>query len=109
MRSSLVAAIVSCVDASLRRKARRFLVGLSSDELEFIADFLGSCILESLEPCRRQSRAELSARIAEFQQARLTRVRLQPEDQEHKMILLLEYLYRTGLREFSVPMRAGQI
>ena len=109
MQRTLVAALVSCVDGSLRGKARRFLVGLSSDELEFIAEFLGACILESSATCRRRSRAELSARIAEFQHARFTRGRLQPEDQEHKMILLLEYLCRTGLREFSVPMRAGQI
>jgi hypothetical protein len=102
VRRTLVAALSSCVDGSLRREARRFLVGLSSDELEFIAEFLGACILEleSSERCRR-SRAELAERIAEFQQARVTRVRLQPEDQEHKTILLLEYLCRSGgLREF---------
>jgi len=81
-------------------------VGLSSDELEFIAEFVGACILEgacifeleSAERCCR-SRGELAERIAEFQQARVTRVRLQPEDQEHKTILLLEYLCRSGVRE----------
>jgi hypothetical protein len=83
-------------------------VGLSSDELEFIAEFVGACILESAcileldssERCRR-SRAELAQRIAEFQQARVARVQLQPEDQEHKMILLLEYLCRSGRHEVS--------
>ena len=49
MRSSLVAALVSCVDRPVKSRARRFLLGLSSDELQFIAGFLGCCILESSE------------------------------------------------------------
>jgi hypothetical protein len=101
LRNALVAALSSCADGSLRREARRFLAGLSSDELEFIAEFLGACILDAacILECR-QSRAELAVRIAEFQHARVTSVRLQPEDREHKTILLLEYLCRSGLREF---------
>jgi hypothetical protein len=107
VRNTLVAALSSCVDGSLRRQARRFLVGLSSDELEYIAEFAGACILEaacileleSSERCR-QSRGELAERIAEFQQTRVARVRPEPEDSEHKMILLLEYLCRSGQREF---------
>ena len=82
-------------------------MGLSCDELEFIAEFVGACILEGVcilelespERCRH-SRAELAQRIAEFQLACIARVRLQPEDHEHKTILLLEYLCRSGLREF---------
>ena len=80
MRSALVTALLACSDSSLKIKARRFLQGLSSDELQFIAEYLGACILESTRPC------EGSAGYC-------------PEtpDQDHKMILLLEYLRRSGL------------
>jgi hypothetical protein len=72
--------LLACSDSSLKIKARRFLQGLSSDELQFIAEYLGACILESTGPYRG------SAGYC-------------PEtpDQDHKMILLLEYLRRSGL------------
>ena len=80
MRIALVTALLACSDSSLKAKARRFLQGLSSDELQFIAEYLGGCILESVGPCQG------SAGYC-------------PEtpDQDHKMILLLEYLRRSGL------------
>jgi hypothetical protein len=106
VRSALVAALASCADAHVRSRARRFLCGLSSDELQFIAEFLGSCILESAQrsPC---SRAQIAERIAEFQQARSGCSACSP-DQEHKMILLLEFLCRNSLQHASLPLRAGQ-
>jgi hypothetical protein len=82
-------------------------VGLSSDELQFIAEFLGACILESTEK-GRYSRSELAERIAQFQRGRR---RCSPgcsEDQDHKMILLLEYLCRRDSPRFSLALRAGQ-
>ena len=106
MRSTLVAALVSCADRPLKPEARRFLTGLSADELQFIAEFLGACILESTDK-GRCSRAELAERIAQFQRGRL---RCSPgcsEDQDHKMILLLEYLCRSGAPRFSLAMPAG--
>jgi hypothetical protein len=90
VRNSLVAALVECADQPLKSKARRFLAGLSSDELQFIAEFLGSCILDAPVHCAR-NRAELAERIARFQQAPADCARTR-SDQEHKMILLLEYL-----------------
>ena len=107
MRNTLVAALVSCADRPLKPKARQFLVGLSSDELQFIAEFLGACILEPTEK-GRYSRSELAERIAQFQRARL---RCSPgcsEDQDHKMILLLEYLCRSGSPRIALAMRATQ-
>ena len=47
MRKSLVAALAASVDLPRRSKARRFLSGLSLDELQFIAGFMGSRILDS--------------------------------------------------------------
>ena len=106
MRNSLVAALVACADQPLKAKARRFLAGLSSDELQFIAEFLGSCILESQARCARD-RAELAERIARFQQARTNRARKLAPDQELKMILLLEYLCCSGIQKLSMTARAG--
>ena len=106
MQKALVAALVSCADRPLKPKARRFLVGLSSDELQFIAEFLGACILESTEEgcC---SRSELAERIAEFQRGRLRCPPGCSADQDHKMIVLLEYLCRSGSPRISLAMRAG--
>jgi len=58
--------------------------------MQFIAVYLGACILES---SRRSycSRAELARRIADFK-----RTRRRAADWDHKAILLLEYLCRTG-------------
>jgi len=68
VRSTLVAALVSCADSPHRATARRFVQGLSSDELQFIAGFLGACVLEtSRNTC--VSRAQWADRIARYQQA----------------------------------------
>lgn len=104
MRSSLVAALVSCADGPFRSRARRFLLGLSRDELQFIAEFLGSYILESAGSCC--SRAELARRIAEFQESRAGSARC-ASDQDHKMILLLEFLRQSARRQFAMPLKAG--
>lgn len=84
MRSTLVAALVACADSPWKAKARRFLCGLSSDELQYIAGFLGGCILEcagtasGADDCRHSS-----------------------EDRALKMILVQEYLSRAGVRGSS--------
>ena len=106
MRNTLVAALVACADQPLKSEARRFLAGLSSDELQFIAEFLGSCVLESQVRCAR-NRSELAERIARFQKSRADRVRMHTTDQELKMILLLEYLCRSGVQEFRMSAGAG--
>jgi len=94
LRNCLVTALVSCADTPLKAKARRFLRGLSSDELQFIAEFLGSCILEAPEPCA----SGLARQIASFQLARSrsSKTQIRVADHEHKMILVLEYLRRSG-------------
>jgi hypothetical protein len=93
-----------------KSKARRFLQGLSADELQYIAEFLGSCILEHSEPTAF-SRKQLADGIAEFERCRAGRPRrARPgalNDQEHKMILLLEYLSRCGVPRVSMAAHAG--
>ena len=86
MRTTLISAISARSEDALQRKARRFLQGLSTDELQYIADFLGACALESA-----WSGSEMSSSIAQFGRVRAaTSAAL--SDQEHKMILLMEYL-----------------
>ena len=107
MQDALVAALVSRADRPLKPKARRFLVGLSFDELQFIAEFLGASILESTEE-GRCSRSELAERIAQFQRGRRRCSSGCSEDQDHKMILVLEYLCRSGSPRISLAVRVGQ-
>ena len=106
MQNTLVAALVSCADRPLKPKARQFLLGLSADELQFIAEFLGACILESTER-GRYSRTELAERIAQFQRGRLRCPPGCSEDQDHKMILVLEYLCRSGSPRIALALPAG--
>jgi hypothetical protein len=106
VRNSLLAALVACADQPLKSEARRFLAGLSADELQFIAGFLGSCVLESQQRCAR-NRAELAERIARFQELPADRAPRRTTDQELKMILLLEYLCRSGVQELRIPASAG--
>ena len=90
MRKSLVAALVACAEQPLKLDARRFLIGLSSDELEFIAEFLGSCILETEHPLA-PSRAEFAERITLFRHTHAS------AGIDCKLILLREYLCRLGV------------
>jgi hypothetical protein len=91
VRSPLVAALVSCADSPHKSQARRFLQGLSADELQFIAGFLGACVLDSEgQPCI--SRAQWAERITRYQTAPDGFRAPRSADREHKMILLLEYL-----------------
>ena len=104
MPDTLVAALASCAKEPFRTQTLRFLQGLSSDELLFLVDFVGSSLVESFWPCR-YTRAELAERIAAFQEMR--RASCAAPDQDHKMILLLEFLSLSGLDRHGVPVRAA--
>jgi hypothetical protein len=100
-----------CVEDLQRREIRRFLQGLATDELQYIAEFLGSCILESGGRCHC-SRSQLAEAIKQFDRTRRGSIAAahapQDQDQEHKMILLLEYLCRSGLTQYTLAVGAGQ-
>lgn len=104
MRSDLLAALLSYAERPRQSGVSRFLLGLSSDELQFLAEFLGSSILESskISAC---SRGELARRIARFQL--ISTSEGPTPDQEHKMILLLEFLCRSGLQLVPARVRAS--
>jgi hypothetical protein len=108
-KSVLVSALSACADELQQRDARRFLQGLAKDELQYIAEFLGSCILES-QGHFLSSRTQLVEAIKQFDRSRRATsggsAASAVQDQEHKMILLLEYLCRSGLTRFSMGVGA---
>jgi hypothetical protein len=105
LRTALISAITACADERLQKRARWFLQGLSNDELQYIAEFLGACVLESSghEAC---SRRQLADGIAHFDRSRSALGGL--DDQDHKMIVLLEYLCRCRLTRYSLALGAGR-
>ena len=110
-KSALVRALAACVDDLQKRQIRRFLLGLATDELQYIAEFLGSCILESGGRCCT-SRTQVAEAIKQFERSRrlaqtVTCVSASIQDNEHKMILLLEYLGCSGLQKASMTARAN--
>ena len=102
MKTILVRSLCYMVSDQQRRKARQFLLGLSTDELQYIAEFLGSCVLESEQPYR-WTRAQLSRNIQRFDRCQTNSA----ADRQHKMILLLEFLCRCDIGSASMPARAG--
>ncbi len=83
MRNSLVAALAACAEISLRPRARRFLSGLSCDELEFIAGFFGGWILEAND---REEAGDAGKRTRTDGRGATV------SDLDHKLILVHEYL-----------------
>src|SRR5689334_22479251 len=103
MKTILVKSLSVVVPDPQRRKARQFLLGLSTDELQYIAEFLGSCILES-EHMYAWTRPQLSHGIQRFDHSQKKSV----ADRDHKMILLMEFLSRCGVGAGPIPSRAGR-
>jgi len=101
VRNALVAALASYTGSRQRSQSLRFLQGLSGDELQYIAEFLGSCILESTEGLPT-NRARLAEQVVYYGRSRHCRPAAL-DDQDHKTILLLEFLYRGGLRLLAMP------
>ncbi len=94
MRDSLLAALTACAEMPLRPKARRFLSGLSFDELEFIAGFFGGWILEANVSCEAPPASRKATGFG---------TGLPAADLAHKLILVNEYLCHAGM-----PHLAGQ-
>lgn len=96
-------ALCAMVCDSNRRRARLFLQGLSTSEMEYIAEFMGCCAIEDKSPCR-WSRTELSQAIERFEQSQ----RRSPQDCAHRMVLLFEYLCRTVPMVRALTARVSQ-
>ena len=93
-RNTLVAALVACSDETVKTRARRFLLGLSCDELQFIAEFLGACILESSDDVAR------AADAVHAYQSRMAR-------DDDKIPILREFLGLCGRRSMVMRRNAS--
>ena len=87
---TLVNAVSSLSTASRREAARRFLEGLSGDELEYIAAYFGARLIESRPISPALTRDEIALCIQRYD-----RVAGPPSSaarSTHRMMILLEYL-----------------
>ena len=93
-RVSLVKALSTVALLDRRKTARRFLQGLSTEELRYIASYFGACLLESAVHGQPVSRDQIAWDIVQYECCcrGQTECRWRDVDAEHKMILLLEYL-----------------
>jgi hypothetical protein len=84
----------------MKFRARRFLLGLSSDELQFIAGYFGACILASGDgtACGDTEPAGRIVRFPSYGAARIA------ADRELKLILLREYLCHAGVQAVPIPI-----
>jgi hypothetical protein len=87
VRSALVAALVAYAARKARSQLRRFLAGLSADELEFLAGFQGARILEGCSGAIPGGPSHPADYIAREAGGR-------GPDLDHKIIVLREYLAR---------------
>jgi hypothetical protein len=100
-RTALVQALSAIAEDTRRNAARRFLEGLSSDELRYIAEFFGaSCLDPDLKP--GQSRYLAARCIERFQSTHGASACA-----NHKMILLLEFLSLNTVRAGSFRAVGG--
>jgi hypothetical protein len=99
VRDALVAALAACANnLPSRWRTRRFLTGLSGDELQFIAEYLGSRILGSWGGGQGVENRSAEPGVAACRS----------RDREHKMILLMEFLGRSGIRPANMRAHASR-
>lgn len=106
-RASLVKALSVVALSDRRLVARRFLQGLSTEELRYIAGYLGACLLESAGRSVPASRDEVAWEIVQYECCQKHGTcNCLPHASEHKMILLLEFLSSCRCR-VAVKIAAG--
>src|SRR5436190_18056312 len=102
MNTILVRSLAAMVADKQKRRARQFLLGLSTSELQYIASFLGACILESEHPYQ-WSRAQVTAGIERFAELQTC------NDRQHNMLLLHEFLSRCNTGAAPATARTGPL
>jgi hypothetical protein len=84
-----------------RETARRFLEGLSTDELLYIAEYVGAQIIDADPAWADCDRNEAAHRIERYQATRGC-CELAGGDIAHKMIVLLEFLTMSELQQHTM-------
>ena len=98
---TLVSALSSMTVLGRRDSARRFLEGLSTDELHYIADYFGAQLLDPSLGISALDRNQLARQIELYQSGRgvdSSGCLSDEADVAHKMILLLEFLSMSDLQ-----------
>ena len=97
-----------------REAARRFLEGLSADELQYIAAYFGARLLEPEPNGSAQSRNQMAHQIEQYEGKRKTpqrsngsKIPAQSCGVSHRMIVLLEYLSACNMRSTKAAARAN--
>ena len=115
-QSNLVDAISSLSTAGREQAARRFLEGLSTDELRYIAAYFGTRVVDPGLPPPSQNRNQIAQSIERYEDAKKG-----PEPKTagsdsrccgsmagHQMMVLLEYLSACSLdTSATLPVQAG--
>ena len=115
-QSNLVDAISSLSTAGREQAARRFLEGLSTDELRYIAAYFGTRVVDPGLPPPSQNRNQIAQSIERYEDAKKG-----PEPKTagsdsrccgsmagHQMMVLLEYLSACSLdTPATLPVQAG--
>jgi hypothetical protein len=107
VKVALVSALCACAGGRRKRKARRFLEGLSENELQYIAGFLGACILESAVglPSVPGQLVETFGAFEHLRGAPASGAECL-DCKEHKIVLVREYLSRCGVDRWPAALRA---
>jgi len=103
-RSDLVHALT--VLTSNHARSRRFLEGLSTNELHYIAEFFGATTLDpELRP--RKGRTAIARRIEMFQSKSTGSAETPSFSASNKMILLLEFLSLNEAKPRTMSAQVG--
>ncbi len=115
-QSNLVDAISSMSTAGREQAARRFLEGLSTDELRYIAAYLGTRVVDPGLPPPSQDRNQIAQSIERYEGAKKG-PKPKPAGSDtccngsnvaHRMMVLLEYLSVCSLdTPTTLPVQAG--
>ena len=99
-RSSLVGALLRAAFPSQRHSAFIFLRGLSSGELECLAEFEGACALEN----QFMEAVNTYRLLEDFFEPAVSDRWLNPEDRAHKTFVVLAWLEFSSQR-LAIPVR----
>ena len=115
-QSNLIDAIFSMSTAGREHVARRFLEGLSTDELRYIAAYFGTRVVDPGLPPPSQGRNQIAQSIERYEDSKQgPKPKTVGSDSRccgsmagHQMMVLLEYLSLSSLNTpATLPVEAG--
>lgn len=92
-KADWIAIVTDAAPAAAKARVQSLLRGLSSDELQYLASFLGTCTLENFDPFIAPH-YRLSLAVQRFDAQRP--IKGQTLDRQHKMFVALELFRRAA-------------